>query len=161
MNTSKFNHRRMDRAQALMLRIALLLWMIFGTPARLQAADPFIKVTSDPVVSSGSSSSLAWGDFNNDGFPDLYVNVLNLGQSLFYSNNGNGTFSRITTQAIGTDAGTAFGAAWADYDNDGYLDLFVAVNSAGNDWLYHNNGNGTFTKITQGEVVVSVGTGNN
>ena len=101
----------------------------------LQAADLFTKIVSDPVVSSGSSTSLAWGDFNNDGFPDLYVNTLSPGQSLFYSNNGNGTFTRILNQAIGTDAATSFGAAWADYDNDGLLDLFVAVNGTGNDWL--------------------------
>ncbi|MDB6032210.1 MAG: hypothetical protein JWM16_2548 [Verrucomicrobiales bacterium] len=143
------------------LAYLLPLWLCLAAPAPIQAADPFTKITSDPVVSSSASSSLAWGDFNNDGYPDLYVNTLNSAQSLFYSNNGNGTFTRIVNQSIGTDVGNAFGAAWADYDNDGYLDLFVAVNSAGNDWLYHNNGNGTFTKITSGAIVVSVGTGNN
>ena len=73
------------------------------------------------MVFSGAGSSAAWGDYNNDGFPDLYVNVFNGGQSSLFSNNGNGTFSRIAVGAIGTDVANAFGAAWADYDNDGYL----------------------------------------
>src|SRR3954465_11606728 len=108
----------------------------------------FTKITSGPVVSVGSSSSLAWGDYNNDGFVDLYVNPFNGGGSLLYSNNGNGTFTRITTGNIGTDVNNAFGAAGADYDNDGALDLFVATSTSANDWLYYNNGNGSFRKIT-------------
>src|SRR4051812_10408549 len=142
------------------LCLAILFLLVTGAQP-LHAADLFSKIVSDPVVSSGSSTSLAWGDFNNDGFPDLYVNPLSPGQSLLYSNIGNGTFTRITTQAIGTDVSTSFGAAWADYDNDGLLDLFVAVNGTGNDWLYHNNGNGSFTKIATGAIVSSGGAGNN
>ena len=121
----------------------------------------FTKITSGPVVSVGSSSSLAWGDYNNDGFIDLYVNPFNGGGSLLYSNNGNGTFTRITAGNIGTDVNNAFGAAWADYDNDGALDLFVATSTSANDWLYHNNGNGSFTKVTAGAIVSSGGNGNN
>src|SRR2546421_2325366 len=138
--------------------LALLICCVMNVAG---AADPFTKITSDPVVSSGASSSLAWGDYNNDGFIDLYVNTLNSASSLLYSNNGNGTFTRVTTGSIATDSGTAFGAAWADYDNDGFLDLFVAENGTLNDWLYHNNGDGSFTKITTGAIVNSGGAGNN
>jgi hypothetical protein len=57
--------------------IALLL----SLPHVAEAADSFTKITTGPG-SAGTSSSLAWGDYNNDGFPDLYVNALNGGQSL-------------------------------------------------------------------------------
>jgi hypothetical protein len=125
-----------------------------------RAQDSFTRITSDPIVSGVNCTILAWGDFNNDGFQDLFVST-RTGPSLFYSNNGNGTFSRMTTGPIPADANNCFGATWGDYDNDGFLDLFVSVNNFGNDWLYHNNGNGSFTKITSGAIVNSGANGNN
>ena len=127
--------------------------------ANSPAAGLFTKITSDPVVSTGRTPVAAWGDFNNDGFIDLIASPYN-GSNLLYTNNGNGTFTRITTGAVVADSGNSFGCAWGDYDNDGALDLFVSVN-IGSDWLYHNNGNGTFTKITMGAIVTSGGNGNN
>src|SRR3954453_10496939 len=149
----------MQNPTSLILTLCVGLSMLATN--ELCASDPFTKVTTGPVVSSGGGTSLAWGDFNNDGFVDLYVNVINSAASLLYSNNGNGTFTQLTTPSGAVDVGTSFGAAWADYDNDGFLDLFVAVNGSLNDWLYHNNGNGTFTKITTGPIVSSGGNGNN
>jgi hypothetical protein len=125
-----------------------------------RAQDPFTRITSGPIVSGVNCTILAWGDFNNDSFQDLFVST-RTGGSLLYSNNGNGTFSQVTTGPIPADANNCFGAAWGDYDNDGNLDLFVAVNNFGNDWLYHNNGNGSFTKITTGAIVSSGANGNN
>ncbi len=124
------------------------------------AQDPFTRITTGPIVSGANCTILAWGDFNNDGFQDLFVST-RTGGSLLYSNNGNGTFSQVTTGPIPADSNNCFGAAWGDYDNDGFLDLFVAVNNLGNDWLYHNNGNGSFTKITSGAIVSSGANGNN
>src|SRR6185436_9958793 len=86
------------------------LFTIYAAPAPLPT---FTKITSDPVASGGPSSSLAWGDYNNDGYADLYVNPLS-GSSLLYSNNSNGTFTRVTTGNIATDQQRAFGTAWAD-----------------------------------------------
>jgi len=63
---------------------------------------------------------------------------------LLYHNNGNGTFSKITTGSPVHDGGFSFGVGWADYDNEGFLDLFVANGgTAGpqNNFLYRNNGN--------------------
>jgi len=128
--------------------------------ARVLSQDSFTRITSGPIVSGVNSTVLAWGDFNNDGFQDLYVST-RTGNSLLYSNNGNGTFSQIIAAPVGTDAGNCFGATWADYDNDGFLDLFVGVNNFGNDWLYHNNGLGGFTKVTAGAIVSSAGNANN
>src|SRR3954464_6015157 len=113
--------------------ISLILTLCVGLSIlatnELCASDPFTKVTTGPIVSSGGSTSLAWGDFNNDGFIDLYVNVLTPATSLLYSNNGNGTFTRILTGSVATQVGRCFGAAWGDYDNDGLLDLFAATSN--------------------------------
>ncbi len=126
---------------------------------KLSGADLFTKITSDPVVSNSRTPVAAWGDFNNDGFIDLIASPYN-GSNLLYTNNGNGTFTRIMTGAVAADSGNSFGCIWGDYDNDGALDLFVSVN-IGNDWLYHNNGDGTFTKITTGPIANNGGNGNN
>ncbi|MCS7004628.1 MAG: FG-GAP-like repeat-containing protein [Cytophagales bacterium] len=96
------------------------------------------------------STSASWGDYDNDGDLDLFV--ANLGPSdgvgepnFLYRNDGNDIFTKITTGAIATDANPSRGSAWADYDNDGDIDLFVQNDGFAN-VLYINNGNGTFTK---------------
>jgi enediyne biosynthesis protein E4 len=133
--------------------------LILAVAVNSSGANLFTKITSDPVVSNSRTPVAAWGDFNNDGFIDLIAAPYN-GSNLLYTNNGNGTFARVTTGVVAADSGNSFGCIWGDYDNDGALDLFVSVNS-GSDWLYRNNGNGTFTKITTGPVVTSGGNGNN
>jgi tetratricopeptide (TPR) repeat protein len=101
-------------------------------------------------------SGAAWGDYDNDGWPDLFiVNVagpitLSLdslrrspAHCALYHNNGNGTFSEVSAQA-GVDLRVwGMGAEWGDYDNDGRLDLVVSTYGA--NVLFHNNGDGTFT----------------
>ncbi len=100
---------------------------------------------------------LAVGDYDNNGLPDLFVSGLGFfdGQGMLMRNNGDGTFTDVTKEA-GLDMwGPAFTAAWVDYDGDGYLDLFV-VNTLGGlfnrktpNCLFHNNGDGTFSDVTQ------------
>lgn len=99
------------------------------------------------VDDDGNSEGVAWGDYNNDGWLDLYVANLNK-ESLLYRNNGNGTFTNVTQAARVNLPGQSVGANWADFDNDGWLDLFIANagNSAPNR-LYWNNGQGTFTDV--------------
>lgn len=103
-------------------------------------------------------SGAAWGDYDNDGFPDLYlVNQPgawnqaagpNSPASRLYHNNGNGTFTDVTERAgVANRGGFGMGAAWGDYDNDGLLDLYVT--NYGRSVLYHNNGDGTFRDVTE------------
>ncbi len=101
-------------------------------------------------------SGLAWGDYDNDGFPDLYVvnqpaqfgsrGKDGPGNRLFH-NNGNGTFTDVTESAGLELHHFGMGAYWGDYDNDGHLDLFVT--GVGGCHLYHNEGNGRFRNVTQ------------
>ncbi len=117
----------------------------------------FAKITDGPIVNDGGNSlTCAWGDYNNDGFPDVFVANANFasGENNFlYRNNGNGTFTKITAGAIVNDGGNSTGASWGDYDNDGNLDLFVTNYFTENNFLYKNNGDGSFTKITSGNIV--------
>jgi hypothetical protein len=111
-------------------------------------------------------------DYNNDGFMDIYfVNGRwhpdisdNQGRKLkghlrnaLYRNNGDGTFTDVTEQAGvgGPDDAYGMAASCADYDNDGYLDLYVC--NYGRNILYHNNGDGTFTDVTEKAGLASPG----
>ena len=86
-----------------------------------------------------------WGDYDNDGDADLYI--FGLDENLLIANSGGGTFSDVTTASGTGSGGESWAASWVDYDNDNYLDLFV-VNKDGEDKLYHNRGNGTFSDTT-------------
>jgi hypothetical protein len=90
-----------------------------------------------------------WGDYDNDGFLDLFV-ATDTGQpnpihsNFLYHNNGDGTFTRIMSGSVVNEVGFSYGCAWGDYDNDGFLDLFVARGAdvaAATNRLYRNNGN--------------------
>jgi hypothetical protein len=124
------------------------------------------------VPGSGYGLGCVWGDFNNDGFPDLFVTQY--GRNILYRNNGDGTFGDVTDKAgVGGMESGAFhsGATFFDYDRDGWLDLYVGsyvtlgdkrycplgdvVSSCAPseyrgslDALYHNNHDGTFTNVT-------------
>lgn len=104
-----------------------------------------------------NSFAVSTGDYNNDGRPDLFVTRLGFypGECVLYRNNGDGTFTDVTTEAGVGCWGPGFAATWADYDCDGYLDLFVANNLGGlfdrktPNRLFHNNGDGTFTEVAE------------
>ncbi|MFT5833502.1 MAG: putative repeat protein (TIGR01451 family), partial [Cognaticolwellia sp.] len=118
----------------------------------------FTEITSSPIVTDASFSvSAAWGDYDNDGDQDLFVPNTNDENNFLYRNEGNGQFSKITTGDIVNDGGKSVGASWGDYDNDLDLDLFVSNAGEQNNFLYQNNGNGTFTKITSSIVTMDGG----
>ena len=97
-------------------------------------------------------SGVAWIDYDNDGFEDLYfVNGAPGAANALYHNNHDGTFTDVTAKARadGSGAGKAAyktGVAVGDYDGNGYLDLYVT--SLGPNLLYKNNGDGTFSDVT-------------
>ncbi|MBI3474370.1 MAG: VCBS repeat-containing protein [Acidobacteria bacterium] len=106
----------------------------------------FTDVTQAAGLSDSIASQTAvWADIDNDGLLDLFIGN-EQGPSRLYHNKGDGTFENIAATA-GVDK-TAFskGVAAADYDNDGYLDLYVS-NLSGNNFLYHNNHDRTFTEV--------------
>ena len=135
----------------------------------------FTDVTEKAGVSGGGyGQGVAVGDYDGDGFPDLYVTQY--GRSILYHNNGDGTFTDVTEKAGVAAAGWSSSAVWFDYDNDGRLDLFVGrfadfskelnkpcgihddgrrhycipkVYTAMPSWLFHNNGDGTFTDVSK------------
>ncbi|GJM61278.1 hypothetical protein PEDI_18300 [Persicobacter diffluens] len=111
----------------------------------------FSRMQNSPIsLESQRAMAPIWGDYNNDCLPDLFIpNGNNQGNSLF-KNLGNGQFEKITSGAIVTDKFNSVGAAWGDYDNDGWLDLVVANSSNQVNQLYRNNRNGTFTRINSG-----------
>lgn len=121
---------------------------------------------------------VAWGDYNNDGRPDLYVSRKGAPNILF--RNDGDKFTDVTKEAGVAEPIQSFGTYFFDYDNDGYLDLLVAgyyidtlddipafhlglPNKAEVPRLYHNNGNGTFTDVTKqvglNRVILTMGLG--
>ncbi len=105
----------------------------------------FIPILSgNPIVEAiEQSSGGSWGDYDNDGDQDLYVTNMGLVPNELYNNMGSGSFKKITTLSITSDTSSSRSSTWIDYDNNGWLDLFV-VNSAGHNMLYRNMGSGNF-----------------
>ncbi len=117
----------------------------------------FIRVTDNALAAQQASSSCAaFGDFDNDGKMDVFLTEWGK-DNLLFKNNGDETFTQITGMEVNSNRSTSITASWGDYDNDGYLDLFVGNGSTSqttkqNSYLFHNDGDGTFTEIKSGEV---------
>jgi enediyne biosynthesis protein E4 len=146
----------------------------------------FTDVTERAGVAGGTfGMGVAVGDYDNDGWPDIFVT--SYGRCILYKNNHDGTFSDVTDKAGLATPGWTTSAVWFDYDNDGRLDLFICSfvdygathklecgdNKLGRHYyciprvfkgtasfLYHNNGDGTFTEVSKGtDIAKSMGKG--
>lgn len=120
----------------------------------------FTAVANDPIVQDGKPSDGAtWADFDNDGDLDCFVANWWFVESLLYANDGAGNFTQMSGLNLVTQKSYSETASWGDYDNDGWVDLYVAnsYNDKRN-FLYRNLGNGTFAKITSGAMVTDLGT---
>jgi hypothetical protein len=110
----------------------------------------FQDVTATAGVQwDGGTSGITAGDYNNDGYPDLYLgNTSSPGCKLF-ENQGDGTFNDVTSAAGVTGHTDTRTPAFVDYNNDGWLDIFVSNHDfyTYSNQMYRNNGNGTFTDV--------------
>lgn len=117
----------------------------------------FTRDTTSGIDYQGVGSVAVWGDYNNDGFMDVYIVTKDeLAPSVLYKNNGDGTFTDVTAYARVENMRFGLGAAWGDFNNDGYLDL-VVCNQNGSNRLYKNKGNGNFEDIATFAGIADVG----
>jgi hypothetical protein len=115
------------------------------------------SVSSQRYSIETMTGGVALFDYNNDGLLDIFftngaeIPSLKKSDSSFYNrlfrNNGDGTFTDVTEKAGLAGAGYSMGAAAGDYDNDGFVDLYVTGFNCNQ--LFHNNGDGTFTNVTE------------
>jgi enediyne biosynthesis protein E4 len=146
----------------------------------------FTDVTEKAGVAGGSfGMGAVVGDYDNDGWPDLLVTAY--GRVILYRNNHDGTFTDVTQKAGVASPGWTTSGVWFDYDNDGRLDLFLCnfvdygashkfecgdnklgrhyyciprIFKGSTSFLYHNNGDGTFTETSKGtDIASSIGKG--
>jgi len=141
----------------------------------------FTDVTQEAGLANAGDGNygmgVAVGDYDNDGYPDIYVT--NYGKNTLYHNNGDGTFTDVTEKAGVAAGGWSVSAGFFDYDNDGKLDLLVTrymqwdtkhSKTCGGEWhtycppeefpattsiLYHNRGDGTFEDVSQKSGIAS------
>lgn len=106
------------------------------------------RPTPEKHMSETFGSGVAWIDFDNDGYQDLYfVNGAPGSSNVLYRNNGDGTFTDVSVKAgIANPAGKGLGVTFCDVDDDGLVDIYVA-NDLVRNFLYRNNGDGTFRDI--------------
>jgi len=118
----------------------------------------FQRVFSGSETSTSSLSAVGiWGDADDDGNLDLYVANTGNTANNFFRNQGDGSFVRITDGDFVNRSGSTLGGSWGDYDNDGDLDLFVANFLGQNNFLFENNGDGTFNTVSSGPVATDGG----
>ncbi len=123
------------------------------------------------IEGTGVSMGSVWADFNNDGFEDLFI--YKWGKPMLFQNNGGSSFTDVSKKANLPEWVNSNSAIWLDYDNDGFVDLllgcyyretidlwhlentqimpesFEYANNGGRNFLFRNNGNGTFTDVAQ------------
>ena len=140
------------------LLLAVTVSALIGLPdLRFRAeAVEFTRIPLEQIAVR--SAGCAWGDYNNDGFPDLFITkgtwFSSAAACVLHRNNRDGTFTKVTSAEAGEIASQArhwYFAAWGDYDNDGWLDLFVTDDTwDSHTTLWRNTGEGRFIDVSAG-----------
>ena len=140
-------------------------WSDFNQDGQMDVFVPNGKVDTSPVASqlmqntgngrfqpvsnvkvNSNAVSSTWGDYDNDGWMDLFVSNASNQNNLLFRNTGNGQMEKVLAGPVVNDKGNSHGATWLDYNNDGYLDLLVINNGNNPNYLYRNLGNGKFQR---------------
>jgi Tol biopolymer transport system component len=113
----------------------------------------FNELTTGVMTEARTASrGIAWGDYDEDGFPDILVaNTMN-NSNFIYRNNGKGSFVQIVEGEAITSAGWTEGVSWIDFDNDGDLDIFATTQGDQFNQLFRNEGNGFFKGVEAGDL---------
>ena len=142
-----------------MLAVGVFMMVIAGGATANDEAAPFIDVSDSAGIAATHQAiwdpeetpagylavGQAWGDYDNDGWVDLYVTG-NLDPNILYRNNGDGTFNVSPfSDSVSVPDVPSGGAVWADYDNDGWADLYVL--NAGENRLFRNSGGDGFVEM--------------
>ncbi|MBX7044945.1 MAG: FG-GAP-like repeat-containing protein [Ignavibacteria bacterium] len=139
---------------SLNLLVKVFISIFYFLVCNISSGQTFLKITdsNNPVVSDPGFTSgyigTAWVDVDNDGWLDLYVC-----NRALYRNLHNGNFEKLTN-GLETITNT-LSTTWADYNNDGFIDCYVTSTGGSKSFLFRNNGNGTFAKITSGAIADS------
>ncbi len=121
-----------------------------------------ITVAAGLMTTDNKTFGSSWGDYNNDGLLDLFINSRNPSNNnipnILYHNNGDGTFTNVNDDAgISPFNHLSFCSAFFDYNNDGWQDIVISNDKDPKNLLYHNNGDGTYTEMgeeTQTNVIM-------
>lgn len=135
----------------------ILIYLFISLPISTSAQTFFLKRSSDIGINHDFKvndeligGGAAFLDYNNDGHEDIYLTA-GVGRDKLYQNNGDGTFREVgITAGLGiTDDRVTVSVATGDIDNDGYREIFVGTSHIFGNLLFYNNGDGTFTEISQ------------
>ncbi len=141
-----------------MIRNLLFAALILSITPKITHAQTcnFLDISKQAGVNiNGQCYGVAFGDYNNDGFDDLYISRQGEPNKL-YKNNGNNTFEDVSLISNTDYNGPTRASTWADFDNDGYLDLFLA-NWGAPCIYYRNNGDGSFLNDTYNKGINATG----
>jgi hypothetical protein len=159
-----FTSIQSSNAGAYQVVVTNLYGVAISRVATLAVVPPtlLIRVTNGPVATTlGQSAGAIWADLDNDGHLDLYQNQYWSQTNFFHHNNGDGTFSRVLAGDFLITSGYNTSVSAADYDNDGHLDFIVTGAGAAPTpryaMLFHNNGDGTFARVSGGGITNTLG----
>ena len=108
----------------------------------------FTAIKDNPIVLESNRSTMpALADYNNDGLVDIFIPNGNNKPNSLFQNLGNGNFEKITGTVLTSESQNSVGAVWGDYNNDGWIDLYVLNASKEQNELFKNLGNGNFEKV--------------